>query len=226
MYHDMNLGIAGVYGDFLAMPLARTFELYELWCFLRLVRAAADEYGPEGVNVQNLFINDASGGVTVAAGAVTVSVGLEWNLCFQKQYREYWNEPDKLGSFSRTMKPDVIMGRDGIAGEDTAKLIILDAKYRIEDGLNDALNSIHTYRDALVREVDSGKVKGIVTAAYLLAPHLPGLEEVYQDTPMPGRLFHPEYRRKFRFGAVTLRPGMTAEALQDTVRRIVADATV
>ena len=62
LYHDMNLGIAGVFGDFLAMPLARTFELYELWCFLRLVRAAADEYGPEGVNMQDLFINDASGG--------------------------------------------------------------------------------------------------------------------------------------------------------------------
>jgi hypothetical protein len=49
-------------------------------------------------------------------------------------------------------------------------LIVLDAKYRIEQGLNDALSSIHAYRDALVREVDSGNVEGIVSAAYLLAP--------------------------------------------------------
>ena len=52
----MNLGIAAVFGDFLGMPLARTFELYEPWCFLRLVRAAAEEYGHEGVDVGDLFV--------------------------------------------------------------------------------------------------------------------------------------------------------------------------
>ena len=50
LWQDMNLGIAAVFGDFLNMPLARTFELYELWCFLRLVRAAAEEYGIEGLS--------------------------------------------------------------------------------------------------------------------------------------------------------------------------------
>ena len=225
LYQDMNLGIAAVFGDFLGMPLARTFELYELWCFLRLVRAAAEEYGPAGLDVRNFFIGDASGGVTVAAGAITVPVGSGWKLCFQKQYREFWLEQDRRGSFSRTMKPDVVMGQNEAAGEDAQRLIVLDAKYRIEDGLNEALNSIHTYRDALVSEADARKVEGIVTAAYLLTPHLPGLEEEYRDTPMPGRLFHPEYRRSFRFGAVTLRPGMTAAELRAAVRTIVADAT-
>ena len=42
---------------------------------------------------------------------------------------------------------------------------------------------------------------------------------------MPGRLFHPEYRRRFRFGVVSLRPGMQAEDLRDVLRTIVADAT-
>ena len=90
----MNLGIAAVFGDFLNMPLARTFELYELWCFLRLVRAAAEEFGPAGLDVSDLFISDAAGGVTLAAGAVTVPVGSGWKLCFQRQYREFWIEPD------------------------------------------------------------------------------------------------------------------------------------
>ena len=61
----MNLGIAAVFGDFLQMPLARTFELYELWCFLRLVRAGAEEFGPAGLEVRDLFITDAAGGVTI-----------------------------------------------------------------------------------------------------------------------------------------------------------------
>jgi hypothetical protein len=42
---------------------------------------------------------------------------------------------------------------------------------------------------------------------------------------MPGRLFHPAYRAGFRFGAVTLRPGMTVPEIAAVLRQIVADAT-
>jgi hypothetical protein len=223
LWQDMNLGIAAVFGDFLNMPLARTFELYELWCFLRLVRVAVEEYGTEGFTVGDLFITDASGGLTIAAGAVTVRVGAGWKLCFQKRYREFWIEPSGRGSFSREMTPDVAMMQEQLSGH-TVRLIILDAKYRIEDGLNAALNSIHTYRDALVREGEDRSVEGIVSAAYLLTPHVPQISEKYRETPMPGRLFHPEYRSSFRFGAVTLRPGMTMAELGAALHAITADA--
>ncbi|EJC71107.1 hypothetical protein Rleg5DRAFT_6939 [Rhizobium leguminosarum bv. viciae WSM1455] len=223
LWQDMNLGIAAVFGEFLNLPLARTFELYELWCFLRLVRSAAEEFGPAGLDVRNLFISDAAGGVTLAAGAVTVPVGSGWKLCFQKQYREFWIEPDRRGSYSRAMTPDVVAIHE--SGPENSRLIVLDAKYRINEGLNDALSSIHTYRDALVQEAESGRTEGIVTAAYLLTPHLPVLGSGYRDTPMPGRLFHPSYRAGFRFGAVTLRPGMTAAEIAATLRLVVADAT-
>ncbi|MDR3440594.1 DUF2357 domain-containing protein [Telmatospirillum sp.] len=225
LWQDMNLGIAAVFGDFLNLPLARTFELYELWCFLRLVRAGAETFGPEGLDIRDLFIADAAGGVTLAAGAVTVPVGSGWKLCFQKQYREFWIEPDRRGSYSRTMTPDVVAAQDPATPDEPGRLIVLDAKYRIDDGLNDALSSIHTYRDALVREAESGKIEGIVTAAYLLTPHLPVLRTGYRATPMPGRLFHPDYRAGFRFGAVTLRPGMTAAGIAEALRLVVSDAT-
>lgn len=224
LWQDMNLGLAALFGDFLNMPLARTYELYELWCFLRLLRAAVEEYGASGVDLSNLFLGEASGGVTIATGAITVSIGGDRVLCFQRQYREYWVEDSREGSFSRTMVPDVVLaGRD--LGCPERRVIVLDAKYRINDGLNDALNSIHTYRDALVQEVASGRTEGIVTAAYLLTPHVPaGLKSDFKDTPVPGRLFHPEYREKFRFGAVTLRPGMSGEELRACLKTIVADA--
>jgi len=224
LWQDMNLGIAAVFGDFLNLPLARTFELYELWCFLRLVRVGAETFGPEGLEIRDLFLSDAAGGLTIRAGAATVPVGSGWSLCFQKQYREFWIEPDGQGSYSRTMTPDVVVGHDGDA-PGTGRLIVLDAKYRIDQGLNDALSSIHTYRDALVREAGSGETEAIVTAAYLLTPHVPVLKEGYRETPMPGRLFHPAYRAGFRFGAVTLRPGMTQIEIAAALRLIVADAT-
>ena len=225
LWQDMNLGIAAVFGDFLGMPLARTFELYELWCFLRLVRAAVEEYGHEGVDTGDLFVREAAGGVTVAAGAVTVQVGSGWKLCFQKTYREFWRETGGRGSYSRTMTPDVVVG--GGPDGDSDRLIVLDAKYRIEEGLTEALNSIHTYRDALVHEAERGEVKGIVTATYLLAPHVPEMKggTGYEEMAMPGRLFHPAYRRRFRFGVVSVRPGMQADELREVLRTIVADAT-
>jgi hypothetical protein len=225
LYQDMNLGIAAVFGDFLAMPLARTFELYELWCFLRLLRAAAAEYSPGTIDVSEVFVSEASGGVTITAAGVIVPVGSGWSICFQKQYREFWIEPTGRGSYSRIMKPDLVLARDQ-QGSDNARLIVLDAKYRIEDGLNDSLNSIHTYRDALVQEAATGNIKGIVTAAYLLAPYLPHVDEHagYRAATLPARLFYPTYRRSFRFGAATLTPGMSFDDLRAALRTIVADA--
>ena len=219
----MNLGLAALFSDFLQMPLARTYELYELWCFLRLLRAAVQEYGPTGVDLSNLFVTDAAGGMTISAGAVIVPVGPDKTLCFQRQYREYWIEHSGEGSISRMMVPDVVLAGSGF-GSSKRQVIVLDAKYRINEGLNDALNSIHTYRDALVQEAESGKVEGIVTAAYLLTPHTPILGSDFKTTPVPGRLFHPLYRDKFRFGAITLRPGMDSNDLRNCLKAIVKDA--
>ena len=100
----------------------------------------------------------------------------------------------------------------------------MDAKYRINEGLNAALNSIHTYRDALVHEAAGGALEGVVTA-YLLTPYVPEVHAGCRDKPMPGRLFHPEYRSTFRFGAVTMGPGMTMAQLGEALRVITADAT-
>jgi hypothetical protein len=219
----MNLGLAALFGDFLQMPLAKTYELYELWCFLRLLRAAIEEYGPAGADMRNLFSADAAGGVTIAGGSIHIPIGSGKILCFQRQYREYWIEPGGKGSFSRTMVPDIVFAGTGLGGPES-RLIVLDAKYRIEDGLNDALNSIHTYRDALVQEAEGGRTTGVVTAAYLLTPHVPVVASDFRTTPVPGRLFHPQYREKFRFGAVTLRPGMTMSDLRSSLRNIVTDA--
>jgi predicted component of viral defense system (DUF524 family) len=224
LWQDMNLGIAAVFGDFLNLPLARTYELYELWCFLRLVRAGAEAFGQTNLDLRDLFVSNAAGGVTLATGAVTVPIGSGWKLCFQKQYREFWIEPDRRGSYSRIMTPDIVVARDLAPEEAPAKLIVLDAKYRIDDDLNHALSSIHTYRDALVREAKSSTVEGVVNAAYLLTPHVPILGAGYRDTPMPGRLFHPAYRAGFRFGAVTLRPGMPQAAIVAALNTIVTDA--
>ena len=225
IWQDMNRGIAAVFGDFLNMPLARTWELYELWCFIRLLRAALVQFGTDGFDVSTLFRRDAAGGMTLAAGSAVVPVGGGWKLCFQRRYSEFWVEGDGRGSFSRTMTPDIVATCPAPEPGHEDLLIVLDAKYRIDDGLNDALSSLHTYRDALVRESGSGKVEGIVSAAYMLTPHVSTtIAAAYRDELMPGRLFRPDYRAAFCFGALTLTPGLSIAAIGSLLDELVLDA--
>ena len=75
-----------------------------------------------------------------------------------------------------------------------------------------------------MHEAEDGAVEGIVNAAYILTPHMPEIGEKYQQTPMPGWLLYPEYRISFRFGAVTMRPGLTMTELPAVLCTITADA--
>lgn len=222
LHRDMTLGIAAVFGEFLQMPLARTFDLYELWAYLRLARAAVERWGASAEDVAALF--EAGTGVTLASGSARLDLpeaGLA--LSFQRRFREYWLEKDGRGSFSREMRPDIVLER--LAG-DAPGLVVLDAKYRIGADLNDALSSTHMYRDALVRDDGDGTPRRVVQAAYLVTPAAPVPSTDWRTTAMPGRLFHPEYRGAFSFGAVTLTPGMSPEAIGDALDLILADAGI
>ncbi|MBA2920637.1 DUF2357 domain-containing protein [Sphingomonas sp. MAH-20] len=225
LWRDMSLGITNLFGDFLDMPLARTFDLYELWCFLRLLRVAAARNTGPPLELGSLFLADAAG-LTLAAGAVTVPLpGLGLTLCFQRRYREFWREQEGVGSFSRDMQPDIVFERRDAAADQPLRLIVIDAKYRIGPGLNDALGSAHMYRDAIVHGA-AGGIKGTVDAAYLVTPDAPLVAGPWRDTRLPARLFHPDYRRTFRFGAVTLQPGMPMTVIEAAFDAMTEDATI
>jgi hypothetical protein len=225
LWRDMSLGIANLFGDFLDMPLARTFDLYELWCFLRLLRVAAQRNAGAPLELSSLFLAHAAG-LTLAAGAVTVPLpDLGLTLCFQRRYREFWREHEGVGSFSRDMQPDIVFEHRDAAADQQLRLIVIDAKYRIGPGLNDALGSAHMYRDAIVRGAAQG-TEGAVSAAYLVTPDAPLASGPWRDTRLPARLFHPEYRRAFRFGAVTLQPGMPMTAIEAAFDAMIEDAAM
>jgi hypothetical protein len=40
---------------------------------------------------------------------------------------------------------------------------------------------------------------------------------------MPARLFHPEYRSNFRFGAITMQPGIKDEEVVSLLRMVISD---
>jgi hypothetical protein len=222
LYRDFNLGIAQIVGDFLQMPLARTFDLYELWCFFRILRAAATKFdiGKEAIN--DVFHATGNGGITIPASFVEIALGRGFALAFQKEYREYWIEEDGRGSFSRKMRPDISL----TASSSSTFLVVLDAKYRVEQQLNDAIGDIHTYRDALVEAASEGGTQRIVSAAYILSPFVAASVGDWNGMELRNRLFHPAYRTSFKFGAATLKPGMSVAEVWDVLERVLVDAGV
>lgn len=223
---EMNLGISNIVGDFLQIPIARTFELYELWCFFRIIRAFSTTSGIEDfLNTESLMNYDRdTGSLYINPKAAIIPIGANLVISFQRTYKEYWFESDGRGSFSRPMRPDLSIQVNDGDKKVKGKLIILDAKYRINDQLNSAISSIHMYRDALVEPDEETNVRHIVCGAYLLTPHSPGLSnQPWQDIRLPGRLFHPEYRGNFKFGAITLRPGMSLQDVKSVIDTILDD---
>jgi hypothetical protein len=64
-----------------------------------------------------------------------------------RRSREFWIERDGRGSYSRTMTPDVVVKTASNPANSRDRLVVLDAKYRIDDGLNEALRSRGQARD-------------------------------------------------------------------------------
>lgn len=117
---DMELGMSPVFGDFLDMPIARTYDLYELWVFLRLASGAGILAGGTP-SVSGLFRQSASG-IDFVRGAASVSAG-SLTVHFQRSFSEFWRAADGLGSMSHEMTPDIVLTATGDQG-----IIALDAK--------------------------------------------------------------------------------------------------
>jgi len=217
-YRDFLAGVGDVVGTFLDIPLSRTFDLYERWCFLRFVHAAALEAGAAGA------WRDA---VAEQLDATKLIMRLEgrpfrfgaFTLLFQPSYREVWRThgPD-VGSFSRMMRPDIAFETATPPSATERPIIVLDAKYRVETALNDALASIHMYRDALIAKEGHGH-RRTVAGGFVVTPHAPSYRAPdWRDDNTPNVFFRDEYQQAFRFGAVTLRPGVELAAVQALLR--------
>jgi hypothetical protein len=213
LYTELRKCFANVTGSFLDVPLARTFELYELWAFLRLARATKARFGLSDEQCRSVLANSGESSRASALKREVVLPTPEAALCFQRVYNEYWLEANGIGSFSRTMIPDISFER--LAGA-APKAVLFDAKYRVGRDLNEALTSLHTYRDAVIHS--QPHVGRLVAGAYILTPESLGSEKPWTDLKSPAVLFHPDYRGEFKFGAITMKPGISlaeCEAILD-----------
>ncbi|WP_158627250.1 DUF2357 domain-containing protein [Corallococcus sp. AB045] len=225
-YRDFLAGLSDVTGSFAKVPLRRTFDLYELWCFLRLARAAALHAGSEASWREAIVERTEHGGLVLQLEGKPLRFGA-FTLIFQPLYREMWRRAGpSVGSFSRPMRPDIAIETSPISQGSARPIVVLDAKYRVEGGLSDAVSSIHTYRDSLVEQLEAGRPQHhqrTVQAAFLLTPQLRAeAEGDWQDDEAPEVFFREGYREAFRFGAVSMRPGMSVEQCREFLERLLS----
>ncbi len=216
-------------------PALEAWRLYEIWCYLQVAEVLlAAEWRVSGeFGAGRAETNNAASAIRVSAQGVALSLakgrrselhfargGERLTLTYQTLFpsaaqSQNFSDAGFCVSRSHAMQPDICLTRGGA-------IFLLDPKFRAYDAnetdanaafaradsaMQDDINKMHAYRDAIVRNG-----KNVVTAAWCLFPGGPN-----SDAP-PVIAFPPAVpERPFGaagIGAVCLRPGQSAANLR------------
>lgn len=179
-------------------PLRETFALYEIWCYMQLVKLfrekglLKDSSRLFRTRREGIFLHFAEHNESV----VQLKNGMQ--LSYQRVFQS--NSPH-FYTFTQKMVPDIVID----AGE---RLYILDPKYRVASNLGTALGEMHKYKDGiLLRHNDEHAVQSV----YILTP-------VQSDEL---RYFTADFHERYNMGAITLMPGGDLISLEKWVDKLV-----
>lgn len=199
-YQKLRKGIAPLVDTELTIPLLETFTLYEYWCFLRIIEILEKI---ETTSAHLVSKGNVLSGVFQTLSYAEAVIG-SYRVFFQKRYR-YTDDPQGSYSISHEMIPDIVVER----GE---KRWLFDAKYRASySALNEALNDMHKYRDAIQDETG----EKCFQHTYILCPSI-------TDVSMRKRYTDTTYQKKYGLGIIETRIGQSAERLEEIMRAIPA----
>jgi len=174
-------------------PLKDTFQIYEIWAFMQVVKVCRELDILEDTseiylkNVDGILLNlceNNESKVRLKNGGL-----LYYQKCFQRNSKPYY-------TFTQRMIPDIVIEFNG-------ELLVLDPKYRVDANLGNALAEMHKYKDGILREEDDCKV----------------VRETYILTPIKGerseKLFKPENLKRYNMGAFVFKPGEEMKEFKD-----------
>ncbi|NHN34409.1 DUF2357 domain-containing protein [Paenibacillus agricola] len=180
-------------------PLKETFALYEIWCYMQLVKVFREKGMLKNssrlfqTTHEGLFLHFAENKESV----VHLTNGMR--IYYQRVYQ--YNSPH-FYTFTQMMKPDIVI-------ETGDHLYVLDPKYRVPANLGTALGEMHKYRDGiLLRRNDERAVQNV----FILTP-------VQSDEL---RYFAADFQDRYKMGAIGLTPGGDMSSLRDWVDKLVA----
>jgi hypothetical protein len=190
-----GLGIGGIAAP--SLPLDRTFELYELWCYIGMLRAVVEQFPSTRGKVKQILgacQSPSSLGMVLASGqSGGIPIGNDIILTYQRRF-----SPTTAVDGCRTQLleaiPDISFTKNGTDGN-CIRIVIFDPKYRTGPSLLDGIRDMHVYRDAIV----NSEGHRLVTTAVALAPRPYGFAESITDLP------------RDRPGIAAVRPGHDSE---------------
>lgn len=200
-YLKFLLGLNPVGQENLDLSLERTYQLYEYWCFLKIVEYLVKKHKVEEVDTSELFtVVGEHGGISLRlkhGNESAVKVNEKLKVYFQRQYNHHPIDNQLgVGSYSFLMKPDIVLEK--IEEDGSINTVLLDPKYRVgRTPILEALGDMHKYKDALV----DGNGKRIISAAFILVPNSP------EDTGIVARYCPSDYKLRHGFGVCVLSPG-------------------
>lgn len=147
-----------------AVPIDRTYALYEIWCYIGVLRAAAEAFPMCAGDVAELLKGCESPdhlGTALSQGDPTrLALTSNLTLTYQRRFR-----PVAANDGSRTLVieavPDMTLARTDAQARCT-DIVVIDPKYRTGASLMDGIRDLHVYRDAIVGDGGQRLVMGAV----------------------------------------------------------------
>ncbi|UJF26666.1 DUF2357 domain-containing protein [Planococcus sp. 107-1] len=170
--------------NLLSLPLSKTYKLYEIWTFLKVVNILERHNKIPGNFTIPISYNVKEECFDIVHGEKScVNLNNGYKMYYQKHF-------DKGGvsfrTYTTTLIPDISFVKND-------KVIVLDSKYRISENLDGALAELHKYRDGIVVTNDRSKA---VSESYIVTPTYSSRLEVHN------KVFH----SKWNMGCIMLKP--------------------
>jgi hypothetical protein len=190
-------------GD-LEAGLKRSWDLFEIYTLFRLCEHLERILGIGWSFTRPKLVHHVlSAPQEGLAWTAVHSSGRRWELRYQERFR--YDRTMGPNSISSHRVPDFVLLE--FEGKRLVRWMMLDAKYRTaEPSINEALASMHVYRDCLLWNcLEGGELRA--SGGYLVVPSVASESR---------RFAEPEYRRRRRFGLLAIEdPSAFADLLGD-----------
>ncbi|KGM45492.1 DUF2357 domain-containing protein [Neobacillus niacini] len=179
------------------ISLKDTFQLYEMWCFMKIVKILRE--AGLVLDTRSLFQTKLDGIFLQLAENKESQIQLAGGLSLYYQ-RTYQFNTKTFHTYTQRMIPDIVLeGERGI--------VIFDPKYRVPDNLGTAQGEMHKYRDGIIHR-DTGN--RAVEEVYILTPT--------KDDQAEGlRYFRDDFHQRYKMGAIQVVPGVGDVMLKEKV---------
>lgn len=198
LYRQFDRAITPFEGEPFQLSLEKTWQLYEYWCFFKVIAALRQLAGAAPEFDARSMMETHADGVSLALPGAEVPITCRLCAYFQKAYGFYgWDKASaatRVGTYSHEMRPDISIEICDDSGG-IEQIVILDPKYRVSaQSLNQALDDMHRYKDAIV----GPDRQRLVHTALVLCPSQERAKRLY---------FQEDYIQAHGLGALALRPG-------------------